>query len=118
VLSPIIIRWKTFGKVKKVDLDYSIVSNPDIEDEEDWTPLESNWIAVANVDSFVWNAATVIQDIPSAQRDSVRIRVAATGSDAADMSGWYFTLMEVLRSVTVREAVEPPVINKPKKERY
>ncbi|MFH1852717.1 MAG: hypothetical protein ABIA75_10260 [Candidatus Neomarinimicrobiota bacterium] len=117
VLSPIIIRWKTFGKVKKVDLDYSIVSNPDIEDEEDWTPLESNWIAVANVDSFVWNAATVIQDIPGAQRDSVRIRVSATGSDATDMSGWYFTLMEVLRSVVVREAVEPPVINKPTKDR-
>ncbi|MBC8399930.1 MAG: hypothetical protein H8E14_00425, partial [Candidatus Marinimicrobia bacterium] len=98
VLELIAIRWRTFGKVKNVNLDYSIITDPDIEDDQDWTPLESNWTAIANVDSFVWDASTIIRDIPSAQRDSVRIRISDAGSDISDMSGWYFTLMEVLRS--------------------
>ncbi|MCK5330936.1 MAG: hypothetical protein KAK01_05995, partial [Candidatus Marinimicrobia bacterium] len=98
VLELITIRWRTFGKVKNVNLDYSIVTDPDIENDQDWTALESNWTAIANVDSFVWDASTIIQDIPSAQRDSVRIRISDAGSDISDMSGWYFTLMEVLHS--------------------
>jgi len=100
VLDPITIRWRTFGKVNTVNLDYSYGSTADIEVDDDWTPLESNWIAIANVDSFIWDASTIIQNIPGSMRDSVRIRISDAGSDIKDMSGWYFTLKEVLRSIT------------------
>jgi len=50
------------------------------------------------VDSFVWDANTEFPNIPSLQRDSIRIRVSDAGSDISDMSGWYFTLKQVLRS--------------------
>ena len=86
------IRWRTFGKIKKVDLDFSTITDPDIEDDQDWTLLESNW---TNVDSFPWIASTIFQSIPDAQLDSVRIRISDADSDISDMSGWYFTLYEV-----------------------
>ncbi len=98
VLELITIRWRTFGKAKNIDLDYSIVTDPDIDEDDDWTPLESNWTAIANVDSFIWDARSVFPNIPTAQHDSIRIRISDADSDISDMSGWYFTLKEVLRS--------------------
>ena len=91
------IRWRTFGKINKVNLDYSTITNPDIEDDQDWTPLESNWIAIDNEDSYSWIASTVFPNL-SAPLDSVRIRVSDADSDISDMSGWYFTLYDALRS--------------------
>ncbi|NQU28004.1 MAG: hypothetical protein HQ528_06930 [Candidatus Marinimicrobia bacterium] len=90
-IAPIIIRWRTYGKINKVNLDYSTITDPDIEDDQDWTPLESNWTAIDNEDSCVWNVSEVFPNL-GAPLDSVRIRVSDADSDISDMSGWYFTL--------------------------
>lgn len=100
--APIIIRWRTYGKVKKVNLDYSTTTNPEIGKDDLWTPLTSNWTAIANVDSFVWDASAMIGDIDVAQRDSIRIRVSDNSSSTADINGWYITLQETARAVQSR----------------
>jgi len=96
----LIIRWRTYGNINKVNLDYSTIADPDIEDDEDWTPLESNWTAQDNKDSFVWDASTQFPT-SSLPQDSLRIRISDADSDTKDMSGWYFTLYDEVRSLKV-----------------
>ncbi len=98
VLDPVTIRWLTYGEVSRINIDYATGTDPEIDDETRWIPIQSNWTAIANVDSFVWDASTVIQSIPTAQQDSVRLRISNSSGDVSDMSGWYFTLEEILRA--------------------
>lgn len=100
--SPIIIRWLTYGKVNKVNLDYSTTTDPGIDNDDIWTPLTSDWTAIANVDSFVWDASAIIGDIAVEQRDSIRIRISDDNSSTADINGWYFSLVEAARSIQTK----------------
>jgi len=102
------IRWRTYGKIDKVNLDYSTVTDPDIEDDEDWTPLESNWTAQDNKDFYPWDISTTFTN-PSTPVDSVRIRISDADSDIKDMSGWYFT---IYTDFTMSNSVPGPVVSK------
>ncbi len=87
--SDYIIRWKTYGTIDKVNLDYTvgahtIMSNPDI-----WNSIAAE---IANVDSFLWTPVTTsgISALTLTQTDSLRIRVSDAASDVNDISGYYF----------------------------
>ena len=81
------IKWKTYGNVSTVNIDFAIGANPL---EADWVEIASE---IANVDSLPW--------IPVAESDSVRLRIRDPNSfdDKAgiykteDKSGWYFSVV-------------------------
>jgi hypothetical protein len=80
------IKWKTYGSVSTVDVDYAIGSNPA---DSEWQEIGSG---AENADSLAWT--------PSTESDSIRIRVRDPDSynekagkyDTEDISGWYFSV--------------------------
>ena len=80
------IKWKTYGSVSTVDVDYAIGSNPA---DSEWEEIGSG---AENADSLAWT--------PSTESDSIRIRVRDPDSynekagkyDTEDISGWYFSV--------------------------
>jgi len=81
-----IIKWKTYGTVSTVDVDYAVGSNPS---ESDWEEIVSE---EENSDSLSW--------MPLDETDSVRIRIRDPNSldektgkfKTEDISGWYFSI--------------------------
>jgi len=81
-----IIKWKTYGTVQTVNVDFAIIGNPS---DADWIEIAS---AEENVDSLFWT--------PSMASDSVRIRIRDPDSfnnqtekyKTEDISGWYFSV--------------------------
>jgi hypothetical protein len=81
-----IIKWKTYGTVPTVNVDFAIIGNPS---DADWIEIAS---AEENVDSLFWT--------PSMASDSVRIRIRDPDSfnnqtekyKTEDISGWYFSV--------------------------
>ncbi len=92
-----VIRWKTFGNVSKVNLDYAVGAHTIWSNEAIWNPIASE---IANVDSFLWTpiTSTGISALSLNQRDSLRIRVTDVSSGVSDHSGWYFKLVDNSRS--------------------
>ena len=80
------IKWKTYGTVSTIDVDYVIGSNPS---ESDWEVITSK---ENNIDSLSWT--------PTEESDSVRIRIRDPNSlnektgkyKTEDISGWYFSV--------------------------
>jgi len=80
------IKWKTYGTVSTIDVDYAIGSNPS---ESDWEVITSE---ENNIDSLSWT--------PTEESDSVRIRIRDPNSlnektgkyKTEDISGWYFSV--------------------------
>ena len=91
--TPVMIKWKTYGSVSKVDLAYYAGGKPDVEKDDGWTDITTE---IANVDSFSWTPSSTsgISSLSSAQKDSVRIRIKSTDGKTRDMSGWYFSITE------------------------
>tara|TARA_Y100000741_G_scaffold183394_1_gene139347 strand:- start:5025 stop:8408 length:3384 start_codon:yes stop_codon:yes gene_type:complete len=89
---PMMIKWKTYGSVSKVDLAYFVGGKPDADIDDGWTDITTE---ISNVDSFSWtpSSTTGIDAImSSSKKDSVRIRVKSTDGKTRDMSGWFFSL--------------------------
>lgn len=86
--SVFIIQWKTLGKIKTIDLHYSVGSEPD---DDDWVEIITD---SANVDSFLWTPSSTIgiSSLTAEESDSLRIRVTDADSDVEDISGWYFRI--------------------------
>ena len=90
--SPIMIKWKTYGSVSKVDLAYFTGGKPNVDIDDGWTDITTE---ISNVDSFSWtpSSTTGIGAImSSSKKDSVRIRVKSSDGKTRDMSGWFFSL--------------------------
>ncbi|MDP6339492.1 MAG: hypothetical protein QF842_04085 [Candidatus Marinimicrobia bacterium] len=87
----VIVKWKTFGTIDKVDLAYYAGTDPDMNKDEGWTDITTE---LANVDSFDWTPSNTsgINSMSTSLRDSVRIRVKSTDGKVRDISGWYFTI--------------------------
>jgi hypothetical protein len=98
-----VIRWKTYGNVKKVNIHFGTGAGLDAARVEDWSPIITE---ITNVDSFVWTPVTTtgILELSQQQRDSVRIRIADVSSDVTDISGWYFQITEGLRTTLRKPA--------------
>ncbi|NOZ76024.1 MAG: hypothetical protein GXO90_11750 [FCB group bacterium] len=96
--SDYVLRWKTYGNVSKVNLDYAVGSHVIWSDDAIWNPIASE--IIANVDSFLWTpiTSTGISDLSLNQRDSLRIRVSDVNSSVNDRSGWYFKLVDTSRN--------------------
>ena len=88
---PIIIKWKTFGSISKVNIDYYAGSKPNMEIDEGWTNIAEE---IDNSDKFAWtpSATEGINSMEVSLRDSIRIRVKSIDEKTVDMSGWYFTI--------------------------
>jgi len=87
-----IIKWKTYGTVKEVDIHYSAKTDPDPGVEDDWNEIVSG---EANVDSFNWvpSSTSGINSLSASLSDSIRLRIQDSGSSSvSDMSGWYFSI--------------------------
>ena len=97
--SPIMIKWKTYGSVSKVDLAYFAGGKPNVDIDDGWTDITTE---ISNVDSFSWtpSSTTGIGAImSSSKKDSVRIRVKSSDGKTRDMSGWFFSLFVKSSSV-------------------
>ncbi len=81
-----IIKWKTYGTVPTVNVDFAIIGNPS---DADWIEIASE---EENVDSLFWTT--------SMSSDSVHIRIRDPDSfnnqtekyKTEDISGWYFSV--------------------------
>ncbi|MFQ6614243.1 MAG: hypothetical protein ACE5D1_05310, partial [Fidelibacterota bacterium] len=95
--SDYVLRWKTYGNVSRVNLDYSVGAHNIWSNEDIWNPIASE---IANVDSFLWTpiTSTGINDLSLNQRDSLRIRVSDVNSTVSDHSGWYFRIVDTSRN--------------------
>ncbi|MCH7612117.1 MAG: hypothetical protein IIB45_02015 [Candidatus Marinimicrobia bacterium] len=95
------IKWKTYGSVSTVDLQYATGTDPG---ENDWVEIESD---VVNVDSLSWT--------PTVNSDSVRIRIRDPNSvdnktgkyKTEDVNGWYFS---VTGGRAAKLSGEPPIV--------
>lgn len=93
-----VVRWKTFGKISKVNLAYGTGSAAVADDETPWTSIAT---AIANVDSFLWtpSSTTGVGSLTADQQDSVKLRITNSDGSVVDVSGWYFTLSNSGRNV-------------------
>jgi len=86
------IKWKSYGTIDLVNLHYGVGPDIDPTNVIDWTEIQLN---VANVDSFLWTPIiNETNQIPLADRDSLRLRISIPETDIYDISGWYFTVQE------------------------
>ncbi len=91
-----VIRWKTYGSVDEIDLQYGVGSSIRPANKDEWQDIQ---LAVANVDSFVWTPIlSDLNQVPPAERDSIRIRISIPETEIYDVSGWYFTVQDGSRS--------------------
>jgi len=88
------IQWQTFGTIDKVDLDYYVGTDPDVNQDDGWTEIAKDVENVKGDNAYNWkpSSTTGINSMAVALRDSVRIRVKSTDGKTRDMSGWYFTI--------------------------
>ena len=85
----VIIKWKSYGDISKVNIDYFAGTKPDVNAD--------NWTSIAkdedNVDSLIWKpSATEGISSMGAEKDSIRIRISSINGKTRDMSGWYFKI--------------------------
>jgi hypothetical protein len=80
------IRWKTYGTVGNVDVQFATGVNPS---EDQWEEIDAN---IVNNDSLAWT--------PTFLEDSVRIRIKDSSSELNDISGWYFSVTGGLQGST------------------
>ena len=87
----IIIKWKSYGNVDSVNVDYFAGTKPDVNTDEGWTSIAKE---VKNIDSLSWTPASTngINSMAESLRDSIRIRIKSTNGKTRDMSGWYFEI--------------------------
>jgi len=105
------IKWKTFGSVSSIDLDYATVTDPD---EDDWIEIVADTV---NIDSLLW--------IPTAISDSVRIRIRDPNSldedtgeyTIEDVNGWYFSVTGGRAAKIVGNQTNVPFNTRGKKQR-
>ena len=85
----VVVKWKTYGDVLKVNVDYFAGTNPDVKGDN-WTNIAKE---IDNVDSLIWTpSSTTGINALGANKDSVRIRVSSINGKTRDMSGWYFKI--------------------------
>jgi len=87
----VIIKWKTYGKVELINVDYFAGTKPDVNIDEGWTSIAKD---TKNVDSLSWTPSSTegINSMAEGLRDSIRIRIKSSDGKIRDMSGWYFKI--------------------------
>ena len=87
----VMIKWKTYGTVDLINVDYFAGTKPDVDIDEGWTNIAKD---IENVDSLSWTPSSTdgINSMTEGLRDSIRIRIKSSDGKVRDMSGWYFKI--------------------------
>ena len=80
---PVVVKWKTYGEISKIDVHYEDATNPGL-----WQEIASE---IDNKDSVLWS--TVDMSGNGLIMDRARIRIKDSKNiELYDISGWYFSV--------------------------